>query len=94
MLFIFAHPLIQRIGENIFGFLLKNTNFFSLYFRKQGLGAGETIQSYNHQQRLERSLKHQQQHDDENIDVVNDDKEKGKYLYIFGFHNFLSNEMC
>ena len=58
------------------------------FFRKQGLGAGETIQSYNHQQRIERTLKQQQQQDDENIDVVNDDKEKGNFCTLFSKFNF------
>ena len=53
------------------------------FFRKQIVGAGETIQSYNHQAQIrkdESSEKYYQTgNDEDNIDVVNDDdKDSGK----------------
>ena len=54
-----------------------NTNF-SLHLPRKGvMGAGETIQSYNHQKR---DFQHRNiSIDDDNIDVVNDnDKEPGE----------------
>ena len=58
------------------------------FFRKQIVGAGETIQSYNHQaqnRKDESSEKYYQpcqpSNDEDNIDVVNDDdKDSGKHF--------------
>ena len=54
-----------------------------LHFRKQIVGAGETIQSYNHQSqnRKEESSEKYYCNDEDNIDVVNDDdKDSGEHF--------------
>ena len=64
-------------------------------FRKHGPGVGETIQSYNHQNRkdesLEKSCHSSNGGDDDNIDVVNDDddRESGKHLVIMWWGRIL-----
>ena len=55
------------------------------FFRKQIVGAGETIQSYNHQAQNRKDesseMYYQPCNDEDNIDVVNDDdKDSGKHF--------------
>ena len=74
---------------------------FYFYFRRQ-LTGGETIQSYNHQQvRKEESFPHSHtndiSHDDDNIDVVNDDdKDSGKDFLIMWLAKaiIVNNKKC
>ena len=57
--------------------IIPNTDFSLHLLRKGVMGAGETIQSYNHQKR---DFHHRNVSiDEDNIDVVNDnDKEQGE----------------
>ena len=75
----------------------KNPEFEQYISRKQLLGAGETIQSYNHQSKLSSTqdkkpkLEDNRTHKEEDIDVVNDTDKQGKHLLHYINHTFLSS---